>query len=89
MGDNQQSGYRVELRVGDQIEELGALDASAYPHFTSLTPFVSRLRLEGRANGEVVLVDRVTGRVVARHRLTGRSGLARGSDLGGECTPRR
>jgi len=62
-------GYRVELRAGDRIDELGVLDAATAAHFTSLTPFVSRLRLEGRDAGEVVLVERATGRVVARQRL--------------------
>jgi hypothetical protein len=69
MGEAAHGGYRVELRAGDRAEELGVLGAATFAHFTSLTPFVSRLRLDGRDAGEVVLVERKTGRVVARQRL--------------------
>jgi hypothetical protein len=69
MGAVRRGGYRVELRAGGRAEELGVLGPATFAHHASLTPFVSRLRLDGRADGEVVLVERATGRVVARQRL--------------------
>lgn len=69
MGGATNGGYRVELRAGDRVEELAVLDAATPAHRASLAPFISRLRLDGRAAGEVVLVDRASGQVVGRQSL--------------------
>ena len=65
-------GYRVEVRVGNRTAVLAVLDGATVAHHSSLAPFVSRLRLEGLMAGEVVLIDRATGTVVARRRLVQR-----------------
>ena len=39
----------------------------AYPHWTTLRPFLSRLLRNGEQRGEIVLIDEGTGAVVARH----------------------
>ena len=67
-------GYRVELRAGGTVEALGPLAPGMFRHWTALDPFLSRLRLDGRAGdgGELVLVDAATGRDVARRRFGGR-----------------
>jgi hypothetical protein len=72
MGESVRSAYRVELRAGARVEALAVLAPHVPVHHASLTPFVSRLRLDGRTTGEVVLVDRGTGAVVARRSLAPR-----------------
>jgi hypothetical protein len=70
--------YRIEHRTGDDVASLGRV-ADLTPHPASLTPFVSRLLLDGRT-GVVVLVDEATGVEVARHEL--RRGPLRGPTAG-------
>jgi hypothetical protein len=57
--------YRV-LYVGDGagVRPLGRVDESPTRH--PLTPFLSRLLLDGAVDGELVLVEEATGRAVAR-----------------------
>jgi hypothetical protein len=60
--------YRVVYRDGAWARDLGRLPDAA-PHRATLDPFLSRLRLDGVAHGELVLVDEATGRIVARRPL--------------------
>ena len=61
------ASYRVEFRQANQIRVL-AEDLDAKPHRRALDPFVSRLKLEGKT-GEVLLIERATGAVVARQKV--------------------
>ena len=47
------------------LADLGPLDG-AFQHHATLTPFASALRLNGVTEGEVVLLEVSSGRVVAR-----------------------
>ena len=69
LGASVGEGYRVELRAGWRAVQLAILDSTAPAHHSSLAPFASRLWLEGLRTGEVVLIDRANGAVVARRRL--------------------
>ena len=60
--------YRVEHRTGGRVSTLGRLDGCPRHHAT-LVPYASQLRLAGRADGELVLVEDATGHVAARRRL--------------------
>jgi hypothetical protein len=60
--------WRVEWRGAGGTEVLARLD-SGYRHHTALEPWVSRLRADGRREGELALVDEASGAVVARRRL--------------------
>ena len=58
--------YRVQHWLDQRlVAELGSLD-EAFQHHASLTPFASALRLNGVTEGEVVLLEVDSGRVVAR-----------------------
>jgi hypothetical protein len=57
--------YRVEHRHGDQVRSFGRI-SNVYPHFSTLTPFLSRLLLTGVRRGELLLIEEATGRTVAR-----------------------
>jgi hypothetical protein len=59
--------YRVEHRVGGETRLLGNLDGIV-PHVSALDPWASRLRQAG-GTGELRLVNRGTGELVARHDL--------------------
>jgi hypothetical protein len=62
--------YRV-LYVGGgggaKARSLGRIDEA--PTRRALDPFLSRLRLGGVADGELLLVEEATGRIVARRSL--------------------
>ncbi len=60
--------YRVEHRTGGRVSTLGRLDGCPRHHAT-LVPYASQLRLAGRADGELVLVEDATDHVVARRHL--------------------
>ena len=60
--------YRVEHRTDHLVADLGPLE-DACPHHAALAPFTSFLRLSGAVEGEVVLIDIASGRVVARRAL--------------------
>ena len=60
--------FRVELRGADGPRLLGYVP-DVRPHPSSLTPFVSRLLMEGITVGEVVLIDEATGQDVARRHV--------------------
>ncbi len=58
--------YRIEHRVGHRvITDLGLLEG-ACQHHTALAPFASALRLAGVTAGTVVLLETISGQVVAR-----------------------
>jgi len=59
--------YRVVLRQKGRITVLGIMSGGP-PHVRTLDPFASRLLLEG-ISGTLDLVDKATGRLVARRRL--------------------
>ena len=63
--------YRVEHRGphGGVLGVLGAPSPGAPAHHRTLDPFAARLRLEGRTGGVLVLVETVSGAVVARRRV--------------------
>ena len=56
--------FRVDHRDGDGTRAIGAV-ADVAAHHASLEPYVSTLLRDG-ADGELLLVDAVTGSVVAR-----------------------
>jgi len=56
--------FRVDHRDGDGVRALGTL-ADVAPHHTALEPYVSALLRDG-ADGELRLIDAVSGAVVAR-----------------------
>ena len=60
--------YRVEFRQAYQTRVL-APHLDAKPNNRSLDPFVSRLKHEGKT-GEVLLIERATGTVVARQKVS-------------------
>jgi hypothetical protein len=64
----QLGGYRVEYRGPAGAAVLHESDLCA-PHHSALAPYASKLLLSGRAEGELALIDPVTGRVVARRRV--------------------
>jgi hypothetical protein len=71
MGDGtveQTRRYLVVYRLGEEARVLGRLDALG-PTMWDLDPYLSRLRREGVAHGEVLLVDAGTGLAVARRAL--------------------
>jgi hypothetical protein len=57
--------YQVEHHEGDQVRRIDRI-SNVYPHFSTLTPFLSRLLQMGVRRGELVLVEEATGRTVAR-----------------------
>jgi len=59
--------FRVEHRVGAATTPLAAV-ADVAPHYRSLDPFLSALLHDG-ADGELLLVDAVTGATVARRQV--------------------
>ena len=62
--------YRVEHWLDQRaVADLGPLDG-AFQHHSTLTPFASALRLNGVTEGEVVLLEIASGRVVARRAVT-------------------
>ena len=75
MGNRTAEGRRarVEHRGPWGTTVLGRLDGCA-PHHATLAPFAGRLLLEGRAGGELVLVDEASGAVLARRRVAPRRG---------------
>jgi hypothetical protein len=56
--------YRVEHHADTQVRALDRI-ADVYAHHTTLSPFRSHLLLEGIEQGELVLIDEATGRIVA------------------------
>jgi hypothetical protein len=56
--------YRVEHHAGDQVRALDRIP-DVYAHHSTLTPFRSRLLLAGIREGELVLIDEATERIVA------------------------
>jgi hypothetical protein len=81
--------FRVELRGADGPRLLGYVP-DVRPHPASLTPFVSRLLLEGIAVGEVVLIDEATGQDVARrHVRRWRAGSGQAGGMPAEREPPR
>ena len=65
--------YRVEHRGthGGVLAMLGVASPGSPAHHQSLAPFAAHLRLAGRGEGVLVLIDAVTGAVVARRRVGG------------------
>jgi hypothetical protein len=59
--------FRVDHHDGDGVRAIAAV-ADVPPHHASLEPYVSRLLRDG-ADGELLLVDAVTGAVVARRAI--------------------
>ncbi len=57
--------YRVEHWLNHRVTDLGVLDGAS-GHHAALAPFTSFLRLRGRVEGEVVLIEAASNRVVAR-----------------------
>jgi hypothetical protein len=64
--DRHHRAYRVVYRDGERTRVLGRLPAEGAPTHYTLDPFLSRLLLAGVEDGELLLVDAATGRVVAR-----------------------
>ena len=60
--------HRVEHRTGRGTTLVNA-DAVCFAHRSALAPYASRLRLDGRSDGELVLVDAASGAVVEGQRL--------------------
>jgi hypothetical protein len=67
--------YRVEHHGPAGAAVLHESDHCA-PHHSALVPYASKLLLSGRPEGELTLIDPVTGVVVARRRVrpTGQRG---------------
>ena len=65
--------YRVEHRGphGGVLGVLGAPSPGAPAHHRTLAPFAAHLRLAGRGEGHLALVEARTGAVVARRRVGG------------------
>ena len=60
--------YRVEHRDAAGAAVLHEADL-CHAHHASLAPYASQLRLAGRTDGELALIDPSTGVVVARRRI--------------------
>ena len=63
------AGYRVEHRTAAGATVL-AEDIECLPHHSSLVAWTSRLTLARIVEGQVVLIDPATERVVARRGIT-------------------
>jgi hypothetical protein len=74
----EQRGYRVVYLDGERTRSFGDIAAGVASRQT-LDPFHSRLLLAGVEGGEIVLVDKETGRVVVRRAVRPYRGRFRGS----------